>query len=65
MLMNTCIQGVLDTDFYKLTMQQAYLHQAPDVEAEWEFHCRSDEDLSPYLDLLREELDGMQRLVVT
>jgi len=65
MLMNTCIQGVLDTDFYKLTMQQAYLHQAPDVEAEWEFHCRSDEDLTPYLDLLREELDGMHRLVVT
>lgn len=65
MLVNTCIQGVLDTDFYKLTMQQAYLHQTPRVEAEWEFRCRSDEDLTPYLDLLREELDGMQRLTAT
>ena len=56
MLINTCMRGVLDTDIYKLSMQQAYLHQAPNVEAEWELHCRSDEDLTPYLELIREEL---------
>jgi nicotinate phosphoribosyltransferase len=65
MLMNSCIQGILDTDFYKLSMQQAYLHQAPQAEAEWEFHCRSGEDLTPYLDLLREELEGMRDLRVS
>lgn len=65
MLMNTCMRGVLDTDFYKLTMQQAYLHQVPGVVGEWEFRCRNHEELSPYLELLREELEGMRDLVIT
>ncbi len=65
MLINTCMRGVLDTDIYKLSMQQAYLHQAPDVEAEWELHCRSDEDLTPYLELIREELAGMSQLQIS
>lgn len=65
MLINTCMRGVLDTDIYKLSMQQAYLHQAPDVEAEWELHCRSNEDLTPYLELIREELAGMSQLQIS
>ena len=65
MLLNTCMRGVLDTDIYKLSMQQAYLHQAPNVEAEWELHCRSDEDLTPYLELIREELAGMSQLQIS
>ncbi len=65
MLINTCMRGVLDTDIYKLSMQQAYLHQAPNVEAEWELHCRSDEDLTPYLELIREELAGMSQLQIS
>jgi hypothetical protein len=27
-----CVQSLTDTDFYKLTMQQAYLHQLPNAE---------------------------------
>lgn len=65
MLLNTCMRGVLDTDIYKLSMQQAYLHQAPDAVAEWELHCRSDEDLTPYLELIREELAGMNQLTMS
>src|SRR5574344_1423048 len=65
MLLNTCMCGVLDTDIYKLSMQQAYLHQAPDAVAEWELHCRSDEDLTPYLELIREELAGMNQLTMS
>ena len=64
MLLNTCMRGVLETDIYKLSMQQAYRHQAPDAVAEWELHCRSDEDLTPYLELIREELAGMNQLTI-
>jgi nicotinate phosphoribosyltransferase len=29
------VQNLLDTDFYKLTMMQAVLHNYPNVEVEW------------------------------
>lgn len=43
------VQNLLDTDFYKLTMMQAVLHNYPNAEVEWEFRCRNAEDLRPYL----------------
>ena len=43
------VQNLLDTDLYKLTMMQAVLHNYPNAEVEWEFRCRSSEDLTPYL----------------
>ena len=43
------VQNLLDTDFYKLTMMQAVLHNYPNAEVEWEFRCRNSEDLTPYL----------------
>ncbi len=52
------IQGILDTDFYKLTMAQAYLHQTPNAEAEWEFKCRSEEDLSIYAPELKAQVES-------
>ncbi|RCU48751.1 nicotinate phosphoribosyltransferase [Corallincola holothuriorum] len=61
----TSVQSMLDTDFYKLTMGQAYLHQIPGAEAEWEFKCRTDEDLTPYVSLLRAELEGLSELYLT
>ncbi|WP_409422799.1 nicotinate phosphoribosyltransferase [Pseudaeromonas sp. ZJS20] len=60
-----CIQSLIDTDFYKLTMQQAYLHQLPQAEGEWAFHCRSDEDLTPYLPALRRHLQDLAALGLT
>ena len=35
------IQNLLDTDFYKITMMQAVLHNHPNAEVEWEFRCRN------------------------
>ena len=35
------ISSLLDTDFYKLTMMQAVIHQFPDVTAEYRFQCRT------------------------
>lgn len=56
------VQSLLDTDFYKLTMMQAVLHHYPNAEVEWEFRCRSDEDLSPYLDEIRDEVERLADL---
>ena len=61
----TCVQSLIDTDFYKLTMQQAYLHQIPNAESVWEFRCRTDEDLTPYAGKIREQLDALSDLYVT
>ncbi len=60
-----CVQSLIDTDFYKLTMQQAYLHQLPNAEGVWEFRCRTDEDLTPYAAEIREQLDALADLRVT
>lgn len=61
----TCVQSLIDTDFYKLTMQQAYLHQLPTAEGVWEFRCRNDEDLSVYVPAIRAELESLAELYVT
>lgn len=65
MSLTPCIQGLLDTDFYKLSMQQAYWHQAPHTVAEWEFRCRSTEDLTGYLRPLRNQLATLDCLGVS
>ncbi|MFP8965728.1 nicotinate phosphoribosyltransferase [Pokkaliibacter sp. CJK22405] len=59
------IQNLLDTDFYKLTMMQAVLHNYPNAEVEWEFRCRTDEDLSPYVDEIREEIHKLSELCIS
>lgn len=58
------VQNLLDTDFYKLTMMQAVLHNYPNAEVEWEFRCRSDEDLRPYIHEIREALEGLSDLTL-
>jgi nicotinate phosphoribosyltransferase len=50
------VQNLLDTDFYKLTMMQAVLHNYPNVDVEWEFRCRNGEDLRPYLTEIRHQI---------
>jgi len=56
------IQSLLDTDLYKLSMMQAVLHNYPNTDVEWEFRCRNGEDLRPYLDELRVELERLCEL---
>lgn len=56
------VQNLLDTDFYKLSMMQAVLHNYPNVEVEWEFRCRNREDLRPYLARIRERIEALAGL---
>ena len=56
------VQNLLDTDFYKLTMMQAVLHNYPNVEVEWEFRCRNSEDLRPYLAEIRYQIERLAEL---
>lgn len=56
------VQNLLDTDFYKLTMMQAVLHNYPNVEVEWEFRCRNSEDLRPYLAEIRYQFERLADL---
>ncbi|MQG94962.1 nicotinate phosphoribosyltransferase [Pseudomonas sp. MN1F] len=59
------IQNLLDTDFYKITMMQAVLHNYPNAEVEWEFRCRNGEDLSPYLAEIRYQIEQLSEVTVT
>ncbi|MFJ4067645.1 nicotinate phosphoribosyltransferase [Pseudomonas sp. NPDC089996] len=59
------IQNLLDTDFYKITMMQAVLHNYPNAEVEWEFRCRNGEDLAPYLAEIRHEIEQLAEVTVT
>jgi nicotinate phosphoribosyltransferase len=59
------VQNLLDTDFYKITMMQAVLHNYPNAEVEWEFRCRNDEDLSPYLAEIRYQVEQLADVSVT
>jgi nicotinate phosphoribosyltransferase len=59
------IQNLLDTDFYKLTMMQAVLHNYPNAEVEWEFRCRNDEDLTPYLAEIRFQIEQLADISIT
>jgi nicotinate phosphoribosyltransferase len=59
------IQNLLDTDFYKLTMMQAVLHNYPNAEVEWEFRCRSHEDLAPYLAEIRYQIEQLAHTSIT
>lgn len=59
------IDSLLDTDAYKLHMQQAIFHQYPDIEAVAEFHCRSEEDLRPYCQEIQDHINRLAGLSFT
>ncbi len=59
------VQNLLDTDFYKLTMMQAVLHNYPNAEVEWEFRCRNAEDLTPYLAEIRYQIERLADISIT
>jgi nicotinate phosphoribosyltransferase len=59
------VQNLLDTDFYKLTMMQAVLHNYPNVEVEWELRCRNAEDLTPYLAEIRYQIERLAEISIT
>lgn len=53
------IQSLLDTDLYKLTMMQSVLHSYPAADVEYEFHCRNNVPLAPYIDEIRREIKNL------
>ncbi|NIY47104.1 nicotinate phosphoribosyltransferase [Cedecea colo] len=59
------LQTLLDTDAYKLHMQQAVFHRYYDVSVAAEFRCRGDDLLGIYADAIRQQVDNMQRLALS
>lgn len=59
------ITSLLDTDWYKLTMMQGVHHKYPNASVSWEFRCRNAEDLEPYLDEIREQIDQLADIQLT
>lgn len=55
---------LLDTDAYKLHMQQAVFHRYYDVTVTAEFRCRGDDLLGFYADEIRAEIAAMQTLAL-
>lgn len=58
------LHTLLDTDAYKLHMQQAVFHHYYDVQVAAEFRCRGDDLLGIYADTIREQVDAMQHLAL-
>ncbi|QKJ86627.1 Nicotinate phosphoribosyltransferase [Paramixta manurensis] len=56
---------LLDTDAYKLHMQQAVFHRYYNVTVAAEFRCRGDDLLGIYADEIAEEIDHMRALALS
>ncbi len=56
------INSLIDNDLYKFTMMQAVFHQGIDTPVEYEFKCRSGEDLRPYAEEIQEEINFLGNL---
>ena len=65
--MKPIINSLADTDLYKLTMLQAFLHRHPDAQAEYRFVCRNQAQfaLATLLPQLNAELDHLCTLRFT
>lgn len=59
------LTSILDTDAYKLHMQQAVFHHYPDIKVVAEFRCRSDDLLGCYADEINDQITLMQNLALT
>ena len=56
------ITSLLDTDYYKLTMQQGIFHHYPTAVVDARFHCRTPVDLTPLADDIREQIQHLEGL---
>lgn len=59
------LTSLLDTDAYKLHMQQAVFHRYPAITVAAEFRCRGDELLGDYADEIRAQVAMMSELALT
>jgi len=59
------IESLLDTDLYKFSMGNVVLHRFPTAHTKFKFKCRSEFDLSKYVDEINGELDNLCTLRFT
>jgi len=60
------IKSALDTDLYKLSQQQAILHNYPNIDVKYRFACRSKGvDLRPFRQEIQEEINALEGVVFT
>ena len=59
------ITSLLDTDYYKLTMQQGIFHYYPTAVVDARFHCRTPIDLGSLADDVREQIQHLADLQLT
>lgn len=59
------LTSILDTDAYKLHMQQAVYHRYHDVTGTAEFRCRGDDMLGEYAAEIGAQIDLMRNLALT
>ncbi|USH01026.1 nicotinate phosphoribosyltransferase [Grimontia kaedaensis] len=64
-MLTPIISSLLDTDAYKLNMQQAIFHHYPEVDVSAEFHCRSNESLASLKERLEFEIHALADLKFT
>nr|WP_280514760.1 hypothetical protein [Candidatus Symbiopectobacterium sp. 'North America'] len=59
------LNSLLDTDAYKLHMQQAVFHHYYDVDVTAEFRCRGDELLGSYAEAITAQIALMSQLLLS
>lgn len=59
------LTSLLDTDAYKLHIQQAVFYRYPAISVAAEFRCRGDEQLGDYADEIRAQIALMSQLALT
>lgn len=59
------LTSLLDTDAYKLHMQQAVYHRYRNINVVAEFRCRGDELLGEYASEIRQQIQMMSQLALT
>ncbi|AVF33922.1 nicotinate phosphoribosyltransferase [Rahnella sikkimica] len=59
------LTSLLDTDAYKLHMQQAVYHRYHNISVVAEFRCRGDELLGEYASEIRQQIQLMSQLTLT
>ncbi|WP_129991189.1 MULTISPECIES: nicotinate phosphoribosyltransferase [unclassified Rahnella] len=59
------LTSLLDTDAYKLHMQQAVYHRYHNISVVAEFRCRGDELLGEYASEIRQQIQMMSQLALT
>jgi nicotinate phosphoribosyltransferase len=59
---NPVINSLMESDLYKMTMQQVVLHHFPGAMVRYDFKCRNDANLAQYVDEINEEIDHLCKL---